>query len=116
MEVFRMKKNKNLRNYGILPAVIAGIILLIPGVFAADPGHGAGVIGSGTFESGNFVFPSNLDIYGNLSIANAVFFVNNFTARIGIGTRLPTNTLNVIGGANITTNLSVGNAVLVNAT
>jgi len=28
---------------------------------AADPGHGAAVIWSGTFESGNYVFPSNLN-------------------------------------------------------
>ncbi|MEK6893405.1 MAG: hypothetical protein AABX07_04335, partial [Nanoarchaeota archaeon] len=62
---------------------------------AADPGHPAATIGSGTFESGNYIFPINLDVLGNFSIGNTRFFVNNATGRVGIGTASPTQILDV---------------------
>jgi len=31
-------------------------------VLAADPGHGAGVIGSADFESGNYSFPDSISV------------------------------------------------------
>ena len=48
--------------------IALGIFLFISSVSAADPGHGAAVIGSGTFESGNYVFPGNLSVSGNVGI------------------------------------------------
>lgn len=53
---------------------------------AADPGHGAAYIGSGTFESGNYIFSANLDILKNFSVGGNNFFVNNNMGFVGIGT------------------------------
>jgi len=40
-------------------------VLFISFASAADPGHGAGSIGAGTFEAGNYVFPNNffMEVY-----------------------------------------------------
>ena len=51
-----------------IAAVYILLIFLSSLVSAADPGHGAAVIGSGTFESGNYVFPNNLSVTGNVGI------------------------------------------------
>jgi len=50
---------------------------------AADPGHGAGSIGAGTFEAGNYVFPNNL------SVGASGLFANAQSGFVGIGTTGP---------------------------
>ena len=45
------------RKFIFLVATVFFIGLFSTSVFAADPGHGAGVIGSMDFESGNYSFP-----------------------------------------------------------
>jgi len=75
-------------NYNSLSFVfiVLAFAILTSFVSAADPGHGAAVIGSGTFESGNFVFSNNLTINRNLLVGGNNFFVNNATGYVGIGT------------------------------
>jgi len=58
---------------------------------AADPGHGAGSIGAGTFESGNYIFPNNL------SVGASGLFANAQSGRVGIGTTEPRAKLEVNG-------------------
>ena len=90
---------------------------------AADPGHSAGVIGQGNFESGSYNFPFNLTIGGNFSVGlGAVkFYVNNFSGRVGIGTASPLDILEVKGGAVVISennsegySLNVSNVLYVN--
>ncbi len=53
------------KGYTIILLPISLIILisaLASLASAADPGHGASVIGSGTFESGNYTFPAWLNV------------------------------------------------------
>src|SRR5438046_64957 len=64
-----------------LASVFLSILFLFSFAYAADPGHGAAVIGSGTFEGGNYVFPSNLSVNGS----------------VGIGTIIPGAKLDVAG-------------------
>src|SRR3989338_2627031 len=73
----------------VVIALTVLILIFVSSVSAADPGHGAAVIGSGTFESGNFVFPNNLTINRNLLVGGNNFFVNNATGYVGIGTTSP---------------------------
>src|SRR3989338_10519063 len=85
-------------------SLFIAISLIIPTASAADPGHGAAVIGAGTFESGNYVFPNNFTV----GSSNA-FFVNNSTMRIGIGTTAPTRLLDVRGIINASGEIYVQN-------
>src|SRR3989338_9711808 len=85
-------------------SLFIAISLIIPTASAADPGHGAAVIGAGTFESGNYVFPNNFTV----GSSNA-FFVNNNTQRIGIGTTAPTRLLDVRGIINASGEIYVQN-------
>src|SRR3989338_6953017 len=85
-------------------SLFIAISLIIPTASAADPGHGAAVIGAGTFESGNYVFPNNFTV----GSSNA-FFVNNNTMRIGIGTTAPTRLLDVRGIINASGEIYVQN-------
>ena len=56
------KMRCNNRTYLIVVALTVLTIFSFMGLTsAADPGHEGAVIGSETFESGNFVFPSNLN-------------------------------------------------------
>ena len=41
----------------VLVSILFFLGVLSTSVFAADPGHGAGVIGSADFASGNYSFP-----------------------------------------------------------
>ena len=79
-----MIKSKKFRFEIVLFAVL--MIFIAVKVNAADPGHGAAVIGSGTFEAGNYVYPRDLSILGNFSIGSNVFYVNNNTGNVVIGT------------------------------
>jgi hypothetical protein len=109
--VSRKILNKELR---IFLALAVFAVLLVQSALAADPGHGAASVGGGTFEAGNFIFPNNLTINNNLLVGGNNFFVNNATGYVGIGTSSPTHKLNVVGNANITTNLTVGANLFVN--
>jgi len=64
----------------VVIALTVLILIFVSSVSAADPGHGAAVIGSGTFESGNFVFQNTL------TVGTTVFFVNKDLGYAGIGT------------------------------
>ena len=48
------------RKFIFLVATLPFLSLFSFSVLAADPGHGAGVIGSGDFESGNYSFPDSV--------------------------------------------------------
>ncbi len=63
---------------------------------------------SGTFGSGSFTFPVNLIVTRNLTVSNNILFVDNNTGRIGIGTTSPGQKLVVVGDANVTGTLYVG--------
>ena len=45
-----------------LAATLTFFGLFSTSVLAADPGHGAGVIGSADFESGNYSFPDSISV------------------------------------------------------
>src|SRR3989344_2838502 len=92
-------------NYSwMILSLFIAISLIIPTASAADTGHSAAVIGAGTFESGNYVFPNNFTV----GSSNA-FFVNNNTQRIGIGTTAPTRLLDVRGIINASGEIYVQN-------
>jgi len=78
----------------LLAASLAMLILLTHTSSAADPGHGATAIGSGTFESGNYTFPASV-------------FVTDY---LGIGTTTPLQKFVVVGTANITGITYLGNS------
>jgi len=80
-----IKKNNKMRNlekwiFVVVTLVFVSIFFCISLVSAADPGHGAGSIGSGTFEAGNYVFPNNL------SVGASGLFANAQSGNVGIGT------------------------------
>ena len=106
---------------GLFLLIFLLIILLLPltAALPADPGHGAAVIGSGTFESGTYTFPENLIINRNLTISNNILFVDNATGRVGIGTTGPgaklhsysndtTKTMRLEGGSSFNARLLEG--------
>ncbi|KHO46123.1 MAG: hypothetical protein QS98_C0005G0070 [archaeon GW2011_AR3] len=72
-------------------AMVLIVALLSQQSFAADPGHGAAAIASGTFESGNYTFPDSL-------------FITNY---FGIGSTYPSFRLTVAGNANISGTLNL---------
>lgn len=65
----------------VLLLVVTVLLTLAPAL-AANPGHPASSVSSGTFESGNYTFPDTL------------FVTNNF----GLGTTAPNESLDVLGG------------------
>ncbi len=50
--------------------LVLALMLVLPVVRAADPGHPASDIGSGTFESGDYAFPEDLNVSSNISSSN----------------------------------------------
>jgi ethanolamine utilization microcompartment shell protein EutS len=79
--------------------IITGILtllILMPQILAADPGHTAGAIGTGMFESGNYTFPDSLHIDKFLNVTG-VLYVDPLTSSVGIGTTVPTEKLTVAG-------------------
>ncbi len=99
---------------------VFSLVLSLYFVSAADPGHGASVIGSGTFESGNYNFPANLNVTLNFTVGNGIFFVNNITGRIGIGSLIPLSAFFINSssgaGAFFIQNTSGSNLLFVNGT
>jgi len=65
-------------NYKLLSFALI-VLAFASFVSAADPGQEGAVIGSGTFESGNFVFQNNL------TVGTTAFFVNKNLGKVGIG-------------------------------
>ena len=66
------------------------ILIIISLAYAyPNPGHPASQIGPGTFSTGNYIFPNDLTINGNLTVGNNVLFVNSNSGKIGIGTASP---------------------------
>jgi len=86
---------KRILNWFFLVATVLFLSLFSFSVLAADPGHGAGVIGSADFESGNYSFPDSL-------IVNYSAYFATSGGNVGIGTTTPTHTLNVVGDINAT--------------
>src|SRR3989344_2444004 len=99
--------SKYLVMFGLIFVLVAAMFSVA--INAADPGHGASVIGSGVFESGTYTFPLNLIINSNLSIGVRSLFVNSNLTRIGIGTNEPSNTLDVRGAINASGEIYVNN-------
>src|SRR3990167_7902932 len=92
IEIYSMGSKRRLYIF-----VVFFAILFIGGVAsAADPGHGADVVAAGTFESGNYIFPSNLNVTTNFSIG-FFFVINPSLSRVGIGTLVPRQALTVAG-------------------
>src|SRR3989338_1468835 len=92
IEIYSMGSKRRLYIF-----VVFFAILFIGGVAsAADPGHGADVVAAGTFESGNYIFPSNLNVTTNFSIGS-FFVINPSLSRVGIGTLVPRQALTVAG-------------------
>ncbi|MEM4244753.1 MAG: hypothetical protein QXR60_00920, partial [Candidatus Nanoarchaeia archaeon] len=82
-------------------------------IYAADPGHLASSISSGTFEFGNYTFPDSLNTT-NFFEAASIFFVNPITKMVGVGTEEPTEALTIIGNQTLTGNIyfsSTGSAI-----
>jgi hypothetical protein len=107
---------KNKLNNKLIFVVLLGLcalLILLSLTSAADPGHPAASIGTGTFESGNYVFPVNLDVLANFSVGGTRFFVNNATGFIGIGTSSPTQLLDVRGNINVSNEVYVKNGTAV---
>ncbi len=100
------KKLNNLISLTIILFAIFGMISVT--IEAADPGHGANVIGTGTFESGSYVFPSNLTVISNLSVSN-LLFIDSGRARIGVMTSTPSFTFDVRGIGNFSGTIYINN-------
>ncbi|MDP1694804.1 MAG: hypothetical protein Q8L34_04655 [Candidatus Woesearchaeota archaeon] len=82
---------KRILNGCFLVATVLFLSLFSFSVLAADPGHGAGVIGANDFESGNYSFPDSV-------IVNYSAYFATLGGNVGIGTTTPTDKLTVQGG------------------
>ncbi|MBI5880576.1 hypothetical protein HZB90_00425, partial [archaeon] len=70
-----------------------------------NPGHPAGQVGGGTFNSsyGNFLFPSGV----NLTVDSTTFHVDATGDKVGIGTASPSQKLHVAGNATVVDSVSL---------
>jgi hypothetical protein len=74
--------------------------VITPLVKAADPGHPASSISSGTFESGDYTFPSNLTVNKFLIVNGTTLYVDAINGRLGVGI-VPAQKLTVAGNIGI---------------
>ncbi len=84
-------------NYQTLLTATLILIILTSYSYAADPGHAAERIASGTFESGNYTFPDSVNISRGLEVAKGTLYVHPNNSLVGIGTTSPGRTLDVNG-------------------
>ena len=133
MRICNKKRNENfeLKQISLLIIlVMISLALTINNVKAADPGHGASSISSGTFEAGNYTFPASMFVTNYLGIGSTVpstiLFINGTfsavnasnaqglyqdnLANVGIGTNVPLAKLHIndssTSGALLITNVS----------
>lgn len=74
---------------------VTASLLIVPYAKAADPGHAASSISSGQFESGDFIFPSNLTVTKFFIANGTTLYVDAINGRVGIGTTSPSAALTV---------------------
>ncbi|MFH1849615.1 MAG: LamG domain-containing protein [archaeon] len=127
--------HEKMKRIGALAVIfMLHLAIALPFVEAADPGHSAAAVGSGTFESGDYGFPGSLNITaslgvgsrwpggtgninasGNISIGGLFFSRgagnNYFAGNLGIGTAAAASKLTVIGNGNITGGLNVTGSI-----
>ena len=78
------------------------VLVAVTLVTAANPGHTAGSISPGTFNTGGaFTFPEQLNVQGNFIIDTNALFVNATSGNVGIGTTNPTSRLFVEGSITV---------------
>ncbi|MBI2133751.1 right-handed parallel beta-helix repeat-containing protein [Candidatus Woesearchaeota archaeon] len=105
-----MRTRSSLKRGAVILLVSAlAIFILANYVFPADPGHPASDLSSGEFGPGNFTISGNL-IIGS----DALFFADNSTGRIGIGTANPQSLLHISGTGHIL-NASIGSHAMIYA-
>ena len=97
-----MKFNLDKKLLALVLVGLFGLVISLAYASAVDPGHSAPSIGSGTFESGNYVFPNNFTVGTNIAL-----FANNASGRVGIGTTSPSSLLNVVIPADNNTGLLI---------
>jgi len=99
---------------------VMAALLIVPLVKAADPGHPASAISGNTFDTGDFIFPTNLTV-NKFFIANgSTLYVDAINGRIGIRTVSPdaalsfgsSSTIDTLTG-NLTIQVPSGSRILV---
>jgi len=98
-----------------LALVLATLVLsiVIPYARAADPGHPASSISAGTFESGDYTFPSNLTVSKFFIVNTSTLYVDALNERVGIKEMAPSYLLQVANASNA---MNVSNVLFVNGT
>lgn len=91
---FELREKHFLLLVGLLAVVSAiGIVTGYGGTEPSVMGHTPGEITGGTFGTGNYVFPGNLNVNSNLGVQNNLLV----SGRVGIGTANPEAVLEVNG-------------------
>jgi hypothetical protein len=91
-----IKNNSWMKLFILLTVTLVTCGFIIPvHVSAADPGHGAAAIASGTFESNDYYFPANLSVAGNFTVDTNILLVDSTQDRVGIGTATPSIRLSI---------------------
>ncbi len=82
----RQGKGRDTGRMGVFSGVfLLMMVVLVQTALGADPGHAAGSIGSGTFESGNYTLPDTLEVINTLNVSNGVLYVGS-SGNVGVGT------------------------------
>lgn len=82
---------------GLLAVVSA--IGIVTGQTGPDPGHDPSEIGAGTFDSGDYVFPGNLGVGGNLDVTGKIIATNIGSVFVHWGNgQAPTGTTLIYSG------------------